>query len=171
MNIKLFRIYYIIGILIIAISSVKSEDDSQGYFIEESSGTITIDGFDLPSGATYNLFKGTFQFKNNLGNYGTVKCKGLVDKKINNFALNILCEGIDKNGFKIYYLLERKGDDMSAGVGKSIIVEATGYNKILIGTECIYATTYIGKTSWTDTKCYNDKSNLEAYKKALAEYQ
>ena len=100
-----------------------------------------------------------------------VECKGLVDKNINNFSLNILCEQIDKNNFKIYSLLKRKGNDMSAGVGKSVVVEATGYNKLLIGTECTYASLYVGKTSWTDLKCYIDKAKLEAYKKALEKYK
>ena len=67
--------------------------------------------------------------------------------------------------------MERKGNDMSAGVGKSVVIEGTGYNKLLIGTECTYATVYVGDTSWTDSKCYIDKTKLEAYQKALEKYK
>ena len=71
----------------------------------------------------------------------------------------------------IWSILKRKGNDISAGVGKSVVIEATGYNKLLIGTECTYASLYVGKTSWTDFKCYIDKAKLEAYKKALEKYK
>ena len=170
MNSMLLKIFYLLILYLINLNNLKSENNTRIFYKEESSGKVTIDGFNLPSGATYNLFKGTYQFKNELGNYGVVECKGLVDKNINNFSLNILCEQIDKNNFKIYSLLKRKGNDMSAGVGKSVVIEATGYNKLLVGTECTYASLYVGKTSWTDFKCYIDKAKLEAYKKALEKY-
>ena len=171
MNTMLRKVIYLLILYLINLNNLKSENNTPIFYKEETSGTVIIDGFNLPSGATYNLFKGTYQFKNELGNYGVAECKGLVDKNINNFSLNILCEQIDKNNFKIYSLLKRKGNDMSAGVGKSIVVEATGYNKLLIGTECTYASLYVGKTSWTDSKCYIDKAKLEAYKKALEKYK
>ena len=171
MNNMLLKIFYLLILYLINLNNLKSENKTQMFYKEETSGTVIIDGFNLPSGATYNLFKGTYQFKNELGNYGVAECKGLVDKNINDFSLSILCEAIDKNDFKIYNLMERKGNDMSAGVGKSVIIEGTGYNKLLIGTECTYATVYVGDTSWTDSKCFIDKTKLETYQKAIEKYK
>ena len=117
MNSLLLKIFYLLILYLINLNILKSENDTRIFFKEESSGKVTIDGFNLPSGATYNLFKGTYQFKNELGNYGVAECKGLVDKNKNNFSLSILCEAIDKNDFKIYNLLKRKGSYHCANCG------------------------------------------------------
>ena len=40
--------------------------------------------------------------------------------------------------------MKRKGND--------ILAFKESYNKLLIGTECTYASLYVEKTSWTDFK-------------------
>ena len=52
------------------------------FYIESTStGIVKTDGYDLPNGSKFSILKGTYQWTNSLGYYGTATCKGLLEKE------------------------------------------------------------------------------------------
>ncbi len=60
-----------------------------------ASGIIEKSGYILPSGNKFDIMNGRYQWTDNLGNYGTSTCKGVVEKSMKGISLNVLCENID----------------------------------------------------------------------------
>ena len=138
-----------IFILIVLISSNLYAD----FFIESTStGIVQNEGYKLPNGNQFALLKGTYQWTNNLGYYGTATCKGLLEKERDLSSVNFLC-AVNQKGDKQYFIFKRKANDLHSGSGKSVIVDATGDNKILIGTECNFAATYLNDVAFAKMKC------------------
>ena len=76
-----------IFILIVLISSNLYAD----FFIESTStGIVQNEGYKLPNGNQFALLKGTYQWTNNLGYYGTATCKGLLEKERDLSSINFL---------------------------------------------------------------------------------
>ena len=151
-----------IFILIVLISSNLYAD----FFIESTStGIVQNEGYKLPNGNQFALLKGTYQWTNNLGYYGTATCKGLLEKERDLSSINFLCEAVNQKGDKQYSIFKRKSNDLQSGSGKSVIVDATGDNKMLIGTECNFAVTYLNDSAFAKMKCpvaekvFNDLKN------------
>ena len=124
------------------------------FFIESTNtGIVKTDGYDLPNGGKFSILKGTYQWTNNLGYYGTATCKGLLEKENDLSSINFLCESINQKGDKQYSIVKRKSVDLQSGSGKTKIIDGTGLNKILIGTECNYAVSYLDNVAFTKSKC------------------
>ena len=150
MKLKIILLISIIFIYIILLISKVHAD----FFIENTTtGIIKNEGYKLPNGNEFALLKGTYQWTNNLGYYGTATCKGLLEKESELSSINFLCESIDQKGNKQYSVFKRESSDLQSGAGKSIIVDATGDNKILIGTECNFAVSYLKNVAFAKMKC------------------
>ena len=136
-GIKMRKVIFICIILLI--SKVHAD-----YFIENTTtGILKNEGYKLPNGNEFALLKGTYQWTNNLDSYGTATCKGLLEKERELSFIYFLCEPIDQKENKQYSVFKRESRDLQSGAGKSIIVDATGDNKILIGTDCNFADNYL----------------------------
>ena len=69
------------------------------FFIESTStGLVKTDGYDLPNGSKFSILRGTYQWTNSLGYYGTATCKGLLEKENDLSSINFLCESINQKG-------------------------------------------------------------------------
>ena len=124
------------------------------FFIENTTtGIVKNEGYKLPNGNEFALLKGTYQWTNNLGYYGTATCKGLLEKESELSSINFLCESINQKGDKQYSIFKRESNDLQSGSGKSTIVDATGDNKILIGIECNFAVSYLKNVAFAKMKC------------------
>ena len=74
-GVKMIKVIFIYIILLI--SNVHAD-----FFIENTTtGIIKNEGYKLPNGNEFALLKGTYQWINNLGYYGTATCKGLLEKE------------------------------------------------------------------------------------------
>ena len=113
------------------------------FYIESTStGIVKIDGYDLPNGSKFSIFKGTYQWTNSLGYYGTATCKGLLEKEHDLSSINFLCESINQKGDKQYSIVKRKSVE-DAGIGKAIYISGTGRYLNFINKECTYAVNYL----------------------------
>ena len=91
-------------------------------------------------------------WEDNLGNYGTAKCQGMLTTIDDKNDLRFYCEYVDQENQKIISKGIRKSH-ASSGVGNMIIIDADEkWNKI-IGAECTYAIKYKEKAFFTAGKC------------------
>ena len=92
------------------------------FYIESTStGIVKTDGYDLPNGSKFSILKGTYQWTNSLGYYGTATCKGLLEKENDLSSINFLCESINQKGDKQYSIVKEKSVDLQSGSGKTKI--------------------------------------------------
>ena len=104
---KYYFLFSFFSLLIIF--SAKAE-----FYIESTStGIVKTDGYDLPNGSKFSILKGTYQWTNSLGYYGTATCKGLLEKENDLSSINFLCESINQKGDKQYSIVKRKSVDLS----------------------------------------------------------
>ena len=102
------------------------------FYIENTTtGIIKNEGYKLPNGKEFALLKGTYQWTNNLGYYGTATCKGLLEKERELSTFNFFCEFINKKGNKQFSVFKKESSDLQFVTG-SIIIDATADKKILI---------------------------------------
>ena len=138
------------------------------FYIESTvTGIIENDGYQLPNGNQFFMIKGTYQWTNNIGYYGTATCKGLLEKEGTISSINYLCESINQKGDKQYILSKRKSADLQSGAGKQIVIDATGNDKILIGIECNFAISYLKNVAFAKAKCPVSKELFTEYKNKL----
>ena len=138
------------------------------YYIENTvTGIIENDGYQMPNGNQFLMIKGTYQWTNNIGYYGTATCKGLLEKEGTISSINYLCESINQKGDKQYILSKRKSADLQSGAGKQIVIDATGNDKILIGIECNFAISYLKNVAFAKAKCPVSKELFTEYKNKL----
>ena len=102
----MIRFLFILLILITYQSNAHSAD-----WIFTASGIVDKSGYILPSGNKFEILTGTYQWTDNLGNYGTSSCKGVVENDKRGVSLNVLCEGVDQNKFKFYTLYKRNSKE------------------------------------------------------------
>ena len=114
-----------------------------------------VDGlYTLNDGRTFESASLEGHIKNNIGNYGNIKCNSLIEKKNDELIfLRVICESSMNDGNKIWSILERATSSFKAGVGASTIIDATGKFKKLIGTKCLYAVTKYKSSSFIKEKC------------------
>ena len=106
----------------------------------QTTTSYVLEKFTYSNESTYSFYKGEGSWTNNLGDYGHIKCMG-PEKDANYFKLNHICEYINQNDEKMWHRVNREGNqDADAGVGKSIIFDATGKYKIC-RYECPYVVT------------------------------
>ena len=114
------------------------------------SGEIKITGnsrvqyneFTFTNKSKYIIINQEGQWTDNIGNYGSSECKGLIKKNeqdVVNF-LDVICEQVNQNNIKTWRKFERTGSQIQRGVGVSTIIDTTSkYRDELIGTKCNYA--------------------------------
>ena len=120
----------------------------------QTTTSYILEKFTYSNKSTYSMYKGEGSWTNNLGDYGHIKCMGPIEKNYNYFKLNHICEYINQNNEKMWHRVNREGNqDADAGVGKSIIFDATGKYKKYIGSECPYAIKYLDNKNFSKSKC------------------
>ena len=107
-------------------------------------GFINIKSLNIGDNVKFNNFEIKGVWDDSKGNYGKANCSGswLSDKYETRKKDMIYCEFEDQNEQKFWKKVERKGSEQKAGIGKTVIVEATSNYKEHIGQECIYAINY-----------------------------
>ena len=120
----------------------------------QTTTSYVLEKFTYSNESTYSIYKGEGSWINNLGDYGHIKCMGPIEKDSNYFKLDHICEYINQNDEKMWHRVNREGNqDADAGVGKSIIFDATGKYKKYIGSECPYAIKYLDNKNFSKSKC------------------
>ena len=120
----------------------------------QTTTSYVLEKFTYSNESTYSIYKGEGSWTNNLGDYGHIKCMGPIEKGSNYFKLNHICEYINQNNEKMWHRVNREGNqDADAGVGKSIIFDATGKYKKYVGSECPYAIKYLDNKNFSKSKC------------------
>ncbi len=120
----------------------------------QTTTSYVLEKFTYSNESTYAIYKGEGSWTNNLGDYGHIKCMGPIEKDSNYFKLNHICEYINQNNEKMWHRVNREGNqDADAGVGKSIIFDATGKYKKYVGSECPYAIKYLDNKNFSKSKC------------------
>tara|TARA_Y100001970_G_scaffold260419_1_gene342484 strand:+ start:419 stop:856 length:438 start_codon:yes stop_codon:yes gene_type:complete len=134
--------------------------------VNEFNFSATIDGlYKLEDGRTFESSSLKGHIKNNIGNYGNIKCNSLIEKNKDKLIfLRVICESSMNDGNKVWSVLERSSSSFKAGVGDSTIIDATGKFKKLIGTKCLYAVTKFKKSSFIKEKCKLEKGVLSVLK-------
>ena len=120
----------------------------------QTTTSYVLEKFTYSNESTYSIYKGEGSWTNNLGDYGHIKCMGPIEKDSNYFKLNHICEYINQNNEKMWHRVNREGNqDEDAGVGISIIFDATGKYKKYVGSECPYAIKYLDNKNFSKSKC------------------
>ena len=120
----------------------------------QTTTSYILEKFTYSNKSTYSIYKGEGSWTNNLGDYGHIKCMGPIEKDSNYFRLNHICEYINQNNEKMWHRVNREGNqDADAGVGKSVIFDATGKYKKYVGSECPYAIKYLDNKNFSKSKC------------------
>ncbi len=133
-------------------------------YITEGSDTTDIKSFKLSNGSEFSTFESKGSWTDNFGNYGKNACKGIIDKGINkNISLIVMCESIDKNGFKTWALSKRDGV-FDGGVGANEIIDTTIPKKnLFIGTKCKFAIKYLDEMNFYKNKCKISKELAKVF--------
>ena len=123
--------------------------------VNEFNFSSSTDGlYKLEDGRVFEASSLEGHIKNNLGNYGKIKCNSLIETKEKDLVfLKVICEISINDGNKIWTVLERSSSSFKAGVGQSTIIDATGKFKKLVGTKCVYAVTKYKNSSFVQEKC------------------
>ena len=120
----------------------------------QTTTSYVLEKFTYSNESTYSFYKGEGSWTNNLGDYGHIKCMGPIEKDFNYFKLNHICEYINQNNEKMWHRVNREGNqDADAGVGESIIFDATGKYKKYVGSKCPYAIKYLDNKNFSKSKC------------------
>ena len=130
--------YFIIFLFLISFNSFadKRKIDFRGF--------ISIKSLNIGKNINFNNFEIKGVWDDSEGNYGNGNCSGswLSDKNSTRKKDMIFCEFEDQNEQKFWKKVQRKGSEQKAGIGKTILIEATENYKKNIGKECIYAINY-----------------------------
>ncbi len=122
--------------------------------IIQGSASYILDTFTYSNNGTYSIYKGEGSWTNNLGDYGHIKCMGPIEKNSSYFKLDHIYEYINQDNEKMWHRVNREGNqDADAGVGKSIIFDATGKYREFIGIRCSYAIKYLDNKNFAHNKC------------------
>ena len=89
---------------------------------------------------TLRQFKAKANWKDSLGNFGVVECMGNhTIFKNDKTLLKMYCKEINKRNDNFVIMFDRNSENFSAGVGKSIYLDAIGKYKDYKNLKCIYA--------------------------------
>ena len=120
----------------------------------QTTASYKLETFTYSNNSTYSIYKGEGSWTNNLGDYGHIRCMGPIEKKSDFFKLDHICEYINQNNEKMWHRVNREGNqEADAGVGKSIIFDATGKYKKYVGSKCPYAIKYLDNKNFSKSKC------------------
>jgi hypothetical protein len=133
----------------------------------QGNSKVEYNDFTFTDNSKYIIIKQEGQWTDNIGNYGSQKCKGLIkrnDKNIVNF-LDVICQLTNQNNVVIWRKFERTGSEIERGVGVSTIIDSTSkYKKELIGTKCNYAVNRTKDMVFSKSVC---KVSDELYKNLI----
>ena len=133
----------------------------------QGNSKVEYNDFTFTDNSKYIIINQEGQWTDNIGNYGSQKCKGLIkrnDKNIVNF-LDVICQLTNQNNVVIWRKFERTGSEIERGVGVSTIIDSTSkYKKELIGTKCNYAVNRTKDIVFSKSVC---KVSDELYKKLI----
>ena len=133
----------------------------------QGNSKVEYNDFTFTDNSKYIIINQEGQWTDNIGNYGSQKCKGLIkrnDKSIVNF-LDVICQLTNQNNIVIWRKFERTGSEIERGVGVSTIIDSTSkYKKELIGTKCNYAVNRTKDMVFSKSVC---KVSDELYKKLI----
>ena len=102
----------------------------------------------------YRNTKATASWKDNLGDYGIIKCLGnYVSYEKLGTNLTLYCQGTNKDGEVFWLTMKRNSKDYDGGVGKSEYLYGEGKFKKLVNTNCIYAVEISEEFSILKQKC------------------
>ena len=86
--------------------------------------------------------------------YAISTCSGLrTDKDQKLIELRVICSLEINDGYQIWTELRRDKGESIAGVGKLVVVNATGPYRALIDQECIYAVSYFNEFVFSKIQC------------------
>tara|TARA_B100001094_G_scaffold300947_1_gene326831 strand:+ start:578 stop:1057 length:480 start_codon:yes stop_codon:yes gene_type:complete len=133
----------------------------------QGNSKVEYNDFTFTDNSKYIIINQEGQWTDNIGNYGSQKCKGLIkrnDKNIVNF-LDVICQLTNQNNVVIWRKFERTGSEIERGVGVSTIIDSTSkHKKELIGTKCNYAVNRTKDMVFSKSVC---KVSDELYKKLI----
>ena len=146
--------YFILTFLLFVnnvFSETKAEYTVDITFIEDAGSE---DVMNFKNKFTYRNTKATASWKDNLGDYGILKCLGnyMSYEKIGT-ELNLYCKGSNKEGDVFWLTMKRNSKDYDGGIGKSQYIYGQGKFKKLINAKCIYAVEISKEFSILKQKC------------------
>ena len=145
-------------IILVITSNLFAEDFSWN----STSVILKVHETSLPNGEKHTSFKSNGGMTFSSGKYGIASCSGLrTDKKEQLIEVRTICSIEINDGNKIWTELRRDKGESTAGVGKIVVVDATGPYKELINKKCVYAFTRFNEMFFGKTKCSIDKESLE----------
>ena len=133
----------------------------------QGNSKVEYNDFTFTDNSKYIIINQEGQWTDNIGNYGSQKCKGLIkrnDKNIVSF-LDVICQLTNQNNVVIWRKFERTGSEIERGVGVSTIIDSTSkYKNELIGIKCNYAVNRTKDMVFSKSVC---KVSDELYKKLI----
>ena len=136
-------------------------NDFELEIMSASDGTETTI-FRFSDNITYRHFHSFQNWKDSLGDWGTLECAGNhTIIKSEGTILKNYCKGLNKDGDMFWLMMDRNSSDFDAGVGKLKYRKGTGKFKSYNGTECLYAITFLsnGNGTFQKAKCNFLKKN------------
>ena len=118
--------------------------------------------FKFSDNITYRHFLSFQNWKDSLGDWGSLECAGNHTIIRNQgTVLKNYCKGLNKDGDIFWLMMDRNSLDFEAGVGKITYRKGTGKFIRYEGVECLYAITFLsnGNGTFQKAKCKfkNDK--------------
>ena len=136
-----------------------------GEIIIQGNSRVVYDDFTFTDNSKYIIINQEGQWTDNIGNYGSQECKGLIKRNDNNIIdfLDVICQLTNQNNEVTWRKFERTGSEIERGVGVSTIIDSTSkYKKELVGTKCNYAVNRTKDMVFSKSVC---KIPDELYKK------
>ena len=133
--------------------------------IIQGNSRVVYDDFTFTDNSKYIIINQEGQWTDNIGNYGSQECKGLIKRNDNNIIdfLDVICQLTNQNNEVTWRKFERTGSEIERGVGVSTIIDSTSkYKKELVGTKCNYAVNRTKDMVFSKSVC---KIPDELYKK------
>lgn len=147
-------------LLFLIICSLSSNDFELEIMSASDGNNTTI--FEFSNSITYRHFHSFQNWKDTLGDWGTLECAGnhtIIKEK--GTILKNYCKGLNKDGDMFWLMMDRNSMDFDAGVGKITYKKGTGKFDKYEGVECIYAITFLtdGNGTFQKAQCKfkNDK--------------
>lgn len=135
------KLYLLISFLLFSINL--SSNDFELEIMSAGDGSDTRI-FKFSDNITYRHFHSFQNWKDNLGDWGTLECAGnhtiIQDKGT---ILKNYCKGLNKDGDIFWLIMDRNSNDFDAGVGKLLYKKGTGKFEKYEGVECLYAITFL----------------------------
>ena len=118
--------------------------------------------FNFSDNITYRHFHSFQNWKDNLGDWGTLECAGnhtIIKNK--GTILKNYCKGTNQEGNIFWLVMDRNSVDFDAGVGKLLFRKGTGKFEKYDGVECVYAIKFSsnGLGSFQKAKCKYRKTD------------